>query len=47
MKDITGNILRGHLETLVLAVLEKGEAHGFEILMPPQRGDCRHNSRAH
>ena len=32
MKDITGNTLRGHLETLVLAILEKGEAHGFEIL---------------
>jgi PadR family transcriptional regulator, regulatory protein PadR len=32
MKDITGNILRGHLETLVLALLEKGEAHGFEVL---------------
>ena len=32
MKDIRGDELRGHLETMVLAVLERGEAHGYEIL---------------
>ena len=30
--SIDGDKLRGHLETLVLATLEKGEAHGLEIL---------------
>lgn len=30
--QIGGDQLRGHLETLVLAVLEKKEAHGLEIL---------------
>ncbi len=29
---IEGDKLRGHLETMVLSVLEKGEAHGLEIL---------------
>ena len=32
MKEIHGNQLRGHLETMVLSVLETGEAHGLEIL---------------
>lgn len=32
MKQIDGDALRGHLETLVLAVLEKGAAHGYEIV---------------
>jgi PadR family transcriptional regulator, regulatory protein PadR len=32
MKRIRGDMLRGHLETLVLTVLERGEAHGLEIL---------------
>jgi len=32
MARITGDALRGHLETLVLSVLRKGGAHGFEIL---------------
>jgi DNA-binding PadR family transcriptional regulator len=32
MKSINGDALRGHLETLVLSVLRKGDAHGFEIL---------------
>jgi PadR family transcriptional regulator, regulatory protein PadR len=32
MKPITGDALRGHLETLILSVLERGEAHGFDIL---------------
>lgn len=32
MGEIEGDQLRGHLGTLILAVLEHGEAHGFEIL---------------
>jgi DNA-binding PadR family transcriptional regulator len=32
MELISGDALRGHLETMALATLEKGEAHGFEIL---------------
>jgi PadR family transcriptional regulator PadR len=32
MEPIGGDALRGHLETMALASLEKGEAHGFEIL---------------
>lgn len=32
MAKISGNMLRGHLEALVLATLERGEAHGFEIM---------------
>ncbi len=32
MKQIQGNQLRGHLETMVLSTLERGKAHGFEIL---------------
>jgi len=31
MEPINGNTLRGHLETLILSVLEGREAHGFEI----------------
>lgn len=32
MKPITGDKLRGHLETMILSALERGEAHGLEIL---------------
>lgn len=32
MATIRGDSLRGHLETLVLSVLRRGDAHGFEIL---------------
>jgi DNA-binding PadR family transcriptional regulator len=32
MASINGDALRGHLETLILSALRKGEAHGFEIL---------------
>jgi DNA-binding PadR family transcriptional regulator len=31
MDNIAGNALRGHLESLILSALEKGEAHGFEV----------------
>ena len=32
MDKIDGNQLRGHLEGMALAVLEQGDAHGYEIL---------------
>src|SRR5690349_5509052 len=32
MSGINGDLLRGHLQTLVLSALARGEAHGFEIL---------------
>ncbi|MCE5303514.1 MAG: PadR family transcriptional regulator [Planctomycetaceae bacterium] len=32
MQSIRGDQLRGHLETLILSTLERGEAHGLEIL---------------
>jgi PadR family transcriptional regulator, regulatory protein PadR len=32
MHNIRGDALRGHLENLVLAVLERGPAHGLEVL---------------
>jgi len=32
MQPINGDALRGHLETLILSVLRRGDAHGFEIL---------------
>ena len=32
MRQITGDKLRGHVETLILSALENGEAHGLEIV---------------
>src|ERR1700689_2527508 len=32
MAAINGDSLRGHLEGMVLSALERGDAHGFEIL---------------
>ncbi len=32
MENIDGNVLRGHLETLILAALESAPAHGFEVM---------------
>ena len=32
MKQISGNELRGHLETMLLSALERGDAHGFELM---------------
>lgn len=40
MKPITGDTLRGHLETMALAVLSQGEAHGFEIIRRLQEAGC-------
>ena len=31
MRPIGGDSLRGHLETMILSVLEQGETHGFEV----------------
>ncbi len=31
-RQLSGAQLRGHLETIALAALEEGEAHGFEVL---------------
>lgn len=40
MKAIEGDKLRGHLETLVLSVLERGDAHGLEILRRLEEAGC-------
>ena len=32
MSSIDGDVLCGHLETLILSVLRRGNAHGFDIL---------------
>ena len=40
MDTIDGDKLRGHLETLILATLEKGEAHGLEILRRLEERGC-------
>jgi len=40
MEPIEGDKLRGHLETMVLSVLERGEAHGLEILRRLDAAGC-------
>src|SRR5262249_46006858 len=40
MEPIRGDSLRGHLETIALAALEQGEAHGFEILRRLEEAGC-------
>src|SRR5260370_33438563 len=40
MEAIQGDKLRGHLETLVLSTLERGEAHGLEILRRLEESGC-------
>src|SRR5215467_10389037 len=40
MKAITGDKLRGHLEVMVLSTLERGEAHGLEILQRLESAGC-------
>jgi DNA-binding PadR family transcriptional regulator len=40
MQDISGDLLRGHLETLILSVLDQGEAHGLEISRRLQEAGC-------
>ena len=38
--QIEGNSLRGHLETMILSVLEENEAHGFEVLRRLEAAGC-------
>ncbi len=40
MKPIHGDKLRGHLETMILSVLERGEGHGLEILHRLDAAGC-------
>lgn len=40
MAEINGDKLRGHLEVLILASLERGEGHGLEILRRLEVGGC-------
>src|SRR3984893_6330918 len=40
MEAINGDKLRGHLETMVLSLLEQGEAHGLEILRRLEEAGC-------
>jgi DNA-binding PadR family transcriptional regulator len=40
MEAIDGDKLRGHLEALVLSTLERGEAHGLEILRRLEEAGC-------
>jgi PadR family transcriptional regulator, regulatory protein PadR len=40
MPSIHGDHLRGHLETLILATLEKSPAHGLEILQRLELRGC-------
>jgi DNA-binding PadR family transcriptional regulator len=40
MGSISGDKLRGHLEVLILATLERGEGHGLEILRRLEAGGC-------
>src|SRR5881227_3950924 len=40
MGAIHGDKLRGHLEMMVLSTLERGEAHGLEILRRLEEAGC-------
>jgi DNA-binding PadR family transcriptional regulator len=40
MEPIRGDALRGHLEALALAALERGEAHGLEVLRRLEESGC-------
>jgi DNA-binding PadR family transcriptional regulator len=40
MQPIGGDSLRGHLETMILSVLEQGEAHGFEVWRRLEDAGC-------
>ena len=40
MEAIQGDRLRGHLEAMVLSTLERGEAHGLEILHRLEEAGC-------
>jgi PadR family transcriptional regulator, regulatory protein PadR len=40
MQRIQGDALRGHLENLILAVLERSSGHGLEILRRLEAAGC-------
>ena len=40
MNQITGDQLRGHLDTMILATLEGGEAHGLGVLQRLDAAGC-------
>lgn len=40
MQGISGDALRGHLESLVLSVLEGGQGHGLDILRRLEAAGC-------
>src|SRR5437868_3310150 len=40
MATINGDKLRGHLESMILSVLERGDAHGLEILHRLEQAGC-------
>lgn len=40
MDPINGDKLRGHLETMILSTLQRGEAHGLEILHRLEEAGC-------
>ena len=40
MEATNGGKLRGHLEAMVLSTLERGEAHGLEILRRLEEAGC-------
>ena len=40
MQSISGDSLRGHLESLVLSVLERGPAHGREVIRRLELAGC-------
>jgi PadR family transcriptional regulator PadR len=40
MQEINGDLLRGHLENLILSTLEQSDAHGLEILRRLEEAGC-------
>ena len=40
MPEISGDQLRGHLETMILSSLDRGDAHGLEILRRLEESGC-------
>src|SRR5688572_30079073 len=40
MPVMSGDKLRGHLEAMILATLERGDAHGLEILRRLEEAGC-------
>jgi len=40
MDTIHGDKLRGHLEAMILSALERGEAHGLEVLHRLEQAGC-------